>query len=79
MNNANMLKMFMNSGKTPKEIAIQMLGNYNNPVINNLVQMAEKGDYQGVENFARNMFREQGRDFDKELQDMQNFINNFKK
>lgn len=79
MNNANMLKMFMNSGKTPKEIAIQMLGNYNNPVINNLVQMAEKGDYQGVESFARNMFREQGRDFDKELQDMQNFINNFKK
>ena len=79
MNNANMLKMFMNSGKTPKEIAIQMLGNYNNPVINNLVQMAEKGDYQGVENFTRNMFREQGRDFDKELQDMQNFINNFKK
>lgn len=79
MNNANMLKMFINSGKTPKEIAIQMLGNYNNPVINNLVQMAEKGDYQGVENFTRNMFREQGRDFDKELQDMQNFINNFKK
>lgn len=79
MNNANMLKMFMNSGKTPKEIAIQMLGNYNNPVINNLVQMAEKGDYQGVESFARNVFREQGRDFDKELQDMQNFINNFKK
>lgn len=79
MNNANMLKMFMNSGKTPKEIAIQMMGNYNNPVINNLIQMAEKGDYKGVENFARNMFREQGRDFDKELQEMQNFINNFKK
>lgn len=79
MNNANMLKMFMNSGKTPKDIAIQMMGNYNNPVINNLIQMAEKGDYKGVENFARNMFREQGRDFDKELQEMQNFINNFKK
>ena len=79
MNSTNMLKMFMNSGKTPKDIAIQMIGNYNNPVINNLVKMAEKGDYQGVENFARNMFKEQGRDFDKELQDMQNFINNFKK
>ena len=79
MNNANMLKMFMNSGKTPKDIAIQMLGNYNNPVINNLVKMAENGDYQGVENFARNIFKEQGRDFDKELQEMQNFINNFKK
>ena len=39
------------------------------------VKMAEKGDTKGVENFARNMLKEQGRDFDSE---MNSFIKNFK-
>lgn len=80
MNNPiDMIKSLISGGRNPQEIALQMIGNNNNPVMQNLVKMAQNGDYQGVKNFARNMFREQGRDFDKELQDMQNFINNFKK
>ena len=80
MNNPiDMIKSLISGGRKPQEIALQMIGNNNNPVMQNLVKMAQNGDYQGVKNFARNMFREQGRDFDKELQDMQNFINNFKK
>ena len=79
MNNPlQMIKMFMNGGKNPQEIAMNMIGNNNSPVIQNLVKMAQNGDYKGVENVARNMFKEQGRDFDAEIKDFQNLIGNFK-
>lgn len=62
-----MLRNLINSGKNPQQIAMQMLGNNNNPIFNNLVTMAKNGDYKGVENVARNIFQQQGRDLDKEL------------
>ena len=78
MNPLQMIKLAMSGGKSPQEIVRQMIGNNNNPIIQNLVKMAENGDYQGVENVARNMFKEQGRDFDAEIKDFQNLIGNFK-
>lgn len=69
-----MLKNLINSGKNPQEIAMQMLGNNNNPIFNNLIMMAQKGDYQGVENVARNIFKQQGRDLDKELAEIQSLF-----
>ena len=35
--------------------------------VNNLIQMAQKGQTKEVEEFAKNLFKEQGRDFDKEF------------
>lgn len=67
----NMLK----GAKTPKEAVISMVKSNNNPMIKNLVEMAEKGNTEGVESFARNLFKEQGRDFDKEFGE---FAKNFK-
>lgn len=62
MNNiVDLIKMI----KNPKEYAMSIVKQQNNPMLNNLVQMAEKGDTKGVENFARNMFKEKGEDFDK--------------
>lgn len=79
MNNPlDIIKNFMSGGKTPQEIALNMIGNNNNPVMQNLIKMAQNGDYKGVENVARNMFKEQGRDFDNEMKDLQSFISNFK-
>ena len=78
MNPLQMIKLAMSGGKNPQEIVKQMIRNNNNPIIQNLVKMAENGDYQGVENVARNMFKEQGRDFDVEIKDFQNLIGNFK-
>lgn len=78
MNPLQMIKLAMSGGKNPQEIVKQMIGNNNNPIIQNLVKMAENGDYQGVENVARNMFKEQGRDFDAEIKEFQNLIGNFK-
>ncbi len=66
----------MNMKKNPQEMAKQMLGANNNPMLNNLVQMAQKGDSQGIENFARNIFKEKGMDFDKEFNA---FMSNMKK
>lgn len=47
----------------------------NNPILKDIINKAQKGDSKGVETFARNLFREQGRDFDKEFSQ---FMNNFK-
>ena len=47
----------------------------NNPMFRDLIQKAQKGDRQGVENFARNICKERGIDFDKEFA---NFMRNFK-
>lgn len=75
MNNPiDMIKSFVNNGATPRQVIQQMMSN-TNPMIANLIQMAQSGDKQGVENFARNMYRDKGRDFDKEFSD---FMNNFK-
>ena len=59
---------------------IQMLKNIvmnkqiNNPILKDVINKAQKGDSKGVEEFARNVWKEQGRDFDKEFNEiMKNF------
>lgn len=49
--------------------------NINNPILKEVISKAQKGDSKGVEQFARNLFKEQGRDFDKEFGE---FMKNFK-
>lgn len=70
MNPMEIIKSFMGSGGNPQELLMKaLMGNNSNPLINNLVQMAKSGNSQGVETFARNFFKEKGRDFDKEFAD----------
>lgn len=58
----------------PKQIVMNLCKNNTNPIFKNLIEMIEKGDTKAVENFARNICKEQGRDFDKEIaQFQQNF------
>lgn len=64
--------------KNPKEAAMRLMRenpNTNNPIMKNLMDMAEKEDGKGIEKFARNLFKEQGKDFDKEFE---KFMKNFK-
>lgn len=72
MNPTNFIKNYMLRGLTPKGIVKQLVGN--NPVFNNLINMAENGDNKGVENFARNMLKEKGMDFDKEFSTFKNSL-----
>lgn len=75
MNNPiNMIKMMM--GKmSPKDMAMKMIENNSNPVFANLIDMANRGDTKGVEEFARNICKEKNIDFDKEFS---SFMKNFK-
>lgn len=75
MNNPMQIINMLKGIKNPKEAVISMVKSNNNPMIKNLVEMAEKGNTEGVESFARNLFKEQGRDFDKEFGE---FTKNFK-
>ena len=74
MNPIQMLQSFLGKGMSPQQIITQMSGN-KNPMITNLMNMMQTGNSKGVEDFARNIFKEKGRDFDKEFGE---FKKNFK-
>lgn len=49
----------------PRDMVLMMLSrNQNNPVMQNLLQMAQNNDGAGLEQFARNMAAEKGIDYD---------------
>ena len=75
MNNPMQLMNMLKGIKNPKEAVINMIKSNNNPMIKNLVEMAEKGQNDKIEEFARNLFKEQNRDFDQEFGE---FMKNFK-
>ena len=74
MNPMQMLQSFLGRGMSPQQIINQMPGN-KNPMITNLMNMMQTGNSKGIEDFVRNIFKEKGRDFDKEFGE---FRKNFK-
>lgn len=75
MNNSTQFLNMIKNIKNPKQAVINMMRNNNNPILNNLIQMAENGDDKGVEQFARNLYKQQGRDFDQEISQLKNYFN----
>lgn len=73
MNNMNILQMIRQG--SPKQVVEQLLSRNTNPMIRELVNKAKNGDSKGVEEFARNLYKQQGRDFDSEFSQ---FMSNFK-
>ena len=63
----NLMKMTKQGN--PEQIAMSMLQQYSsgNPVMQNLLILAQKKDTKGIENVARNMAKERGIDFDSEF------------
>lgn len=74
MNPLNMIKGMMGN-MNPKNIVMNMLKNNTNPIFANLIEMANKGDTKGLEQFARNYMKDNGRDFDKEFNDFKSMFN----
>lgn len=70
----NIIKMF--KGQNPKQLAMNMAKQSSNPMIANLMKMANEGKTQGIEEFARNIMQERGMDFDSEFA---NFMQLFKR
>lgn len=64
MNPASIIKNYIAQGLTPESIVTKMAGN--NPMFKNLIQMQKNGDTKGVESFARNFYKERGKNFDEE-------------
>lgn len=61
--------------KNPMQFLNQIIAQNTNPIIKGLIEKAQKGDTKSVEEFARNMCKEKGIDFDKEFT---KFMGNFK-
>lgn len=75
MNNPMQFMNILKGIKNPRDAVINMIKTNNNPMVKNLVEMAEKGQNDKIEEFARNLFKEQNRDFDQEFGE---FMKNFK-
>ena len=72
MNPITIIKEYMLQGLTPKSILNRM--NINNPILNNVINMAQNGDTKGVEAFARNICKQRGLDFDTEFNKFKNIL-----
>ncbi len=73
MNPMDLIKSYMTKGFTPKGIVKNMIGN--NPMLNNLVNMIESGNNQGAETYVRNMLKQRGLDYDKEMTSLKQRLN----
>lgn len=70
MNIINMMRAGGNPGQIISNVLSRSIGN--NPAAKNVLDMAQKGDIKGIENFARNVTKSRGIDFDtafKEFRD----------
>lgn len=64
------LIMQIKQGKNPQQLMIDILegqATSNNPIMSNLLSMAKDNRTADIEQFARNLAKEQGIDFDKEF------------
>lgn len=62
-----------------RQMVMNMLKNNSNPIFANLIQLAEQNNTKELENFARNYYKEQGKDFDKEFESFKSMLLNNKK
>lgn len=67
--NPNMLIQMIRNGTNPQQLLMQILEGQasSNPMSANLLSLAKKGDAQGIEQIARNIFAQKGLDYDTEF------------
>ena len=71
MNPMQMLQMLMKKGNNPQQMVEQMIQSMggNNPMLGNLMQLAKNGNTKNIEQFARNICKSKGIDFDTQFED----------
>lgn len=69
--------MIMLKQGNPRQVAIQLAQNSNDPMIYNLIQMAERGDVQNLEKIVGNMLGAQGKNFSAEMQNLLTQVSSF--
>lgn len=58
---------FFKGIKNPQQFVMNMLGQNQNPMATQLMQMVKNGNTNQIEQFARNICKERGMDFDKQF------------
>ena len=79
MMNFNMNPMEMISllkGRNPQELVMSMIknNNINDPQINELISLAEKGDINSLTKIATDMFAKQGKNFNNEFSNFMSLL-----
>lgn len=59
----------------PKNAVLQLAQNNNDLTIRNLIQMAQSGNMNGVQQFAENFFRQRGTDLNTQMNIFMNSLN----
>ena len=67
MNNPMQMMNFLKGVKNPKDAVINMIKSNNNPMVKNLVEMAEKGQIEELKTFAIKVAKEYCRLKEEEL------------
>ena len=63
---------FVQAMRNPQEFMQNIMNNneiMKNPIAKNIIDMAQKGDVEGIEKMGRNIAKEKGIDFDKAFSD----------
>ena len=76
MNMTPMQLMGLLKGKNPQEMAMSMIknSNINDPMINQLLQLAQSGDINSMNKIAENFFKGQGLDFNNEFNNFMSML-----
>lgn len=74
--NPNQLIEMIRSGKNPQQLMISVLENQmkGTPMGDNLIQLARNGRGAEIEQIVRNLYSQQGRDFDKEFSEFKKML-----
>ena len=72
--NPMQLIQMIKSGNNPQQLIMNLLQNNNNPILNNAMNLAQKGNMSALEMIARNLAQQRGLDFDKEFANFQNYL-----
>ena len=66
---------FLRGIKNPQQFVMNMLKQNQNPMAIQLMQMVKNGNTNQIEQFARNICKERGMDFDKSFAEFMKRIN----
>ncbi len=75
--NPMQLLQMIRSGQNPQQLMMNVLqqNNYNNPIIQNAMQLAQRGNISSLELVARNLAQQKGLDFDTQFNNFLNYLN----
>jgi hypothetical protein len=62
-------------GQNPQQLMMNIIGQNNNPILENAMNLAQNGNTSALEMIARNLAQQRGLDFDTEFAKFRNYLN----